>query len=376
MLGGGGGSRDGGASPDGGGTVPPGADGGGPVVPPGGDAAIPPASGADVCGNGLDDDGDGQVDEGCACVPGTVQPCYPGAAADIGRGACTRGTQGCEGSGEFGAWTECVGAVLPAEDTCLDGIDQDCNGIVDDGASCVCEPMASQACYTGPAGTSGVGICRGGMQTCVFERGVLAWGDCLDQVLPRAEICGNGLDDDCNGAVDDAPGCECTTGTDRSCYGGPASEIGVGVCRAGNQMCLAGGHWGDCVGEVGPSTEVCGDGLDNDCNGTADDGCPTVIEVAVNLDGDCVTARCPPEAPYPVGCSIMLSGGDSRGCVANTPGSSVVYFQEGDVCSAGHVSGTLRCSSDAPTGRLDETNCPINKSTRYYPLDRSGCPAT
>jgi hypothetical protein len=115
--------------------------------------------------------------------------------------------------------------------------------------------------------------------------------------------------------------------------------------------------------------------LDNDCDGTADEGCPTIVTVTVNLDGDCVTARCPPEAPYPVGCDITMAGGDSRGCVASTPTSPVVYFQEGDRCGAGHVTGTLDCSSE-PGAPLNATNCPINKPTRYYPADRSGCPAT
>jgi hypothetical protein len=100
-----------------------------------------------------------------------------------------------------------------------------------------------------------------------------------------------------------------------------------------------------------------------------------VVEVEVNLDGDCVTARCPPHAPYPVGCSIRMSGGDHRGCVASSPRNPVVYFQEGDVCGAGHVSGILRCSSEPGEG-LNEGNCEINKPTRYYPRDRSGCPDT
>ncbi|MCC7541137.1 MAG: hypothetical protein IT379_33270 [Deltaproteobacteria bacterium] len=382
---GGGGHRDAGSSPDsaaGDGATIPGIDAGplpdgGPGLPDlGGGNEGGTSGGTDpICNDGLDDDGDGMADEGCACVPGTAQECYPGDRAALGRGPCRRGTQGCSGSGEFGTWTECVGAVLPSDDVCLDGEDQDCNGIADDGASCVCEPMSTQACYTGPDGTRDVGICAPGMQMCVFERGILSWGDCLDQVLPRVEICGNGQDDDCNGAVDDAPGCECTTGTMRMCYGGPPAEIGVGVCRAGTQMCLAGGRYGDCVGEVGPSTETCGDGLDNDCNGTADDGCPTVVMVPVDLDGDCLTARCPPEAPYPVGCEITMHGDDPRGCVASSPTNPVVYFQEGDACGAGRVTGTLLCSSE-PGAALNEGSCRINKSTRYYPTTRGGCPDT
>jgi len=67
---------------------------------------------------------------------------------------------------------------------------------------CACEPGEEQPCYPGPAGTEGIGICTGGTQECnVFGTG---WGACIGFVLPEAlEVCGNGLDDDCNGAPDD-----------------------------------------------------------------------------------------------------------------------------------------------------------------------------
>ena len=55
------------------------------------------------------------------------------------------------------------------------------------------------ACYNGPPGTAGVGICRAGTQACV---GGSPAGDCTGQQLPELEVC-DGLDNDCNGAVDD-----------------------------------------------------------------------------------------------------------------------------------------------------------------------------
>lgn len=193
-----------------------------------------------------------------------------------------------------------------------------------------------------------------------------------------AETCGNGFDDDRDGMVDE--GCSCTGGATQSCYPGDPAEVGRGPCATGTQACGGGaefGAWGPCADATGPEAEAC-DGVDNDCNGTVDDtagGNCMVVSVPVNIDGDCVTAMCPAAAPYPIGCDIVMSGGDSRGCVASTPTSSTVYFQEGDVCGAGHVSGTLLCASEPGMG-LDETNCVINKATRYYPPDRNGCPDT
>jgi hypothetical protein len=66
---------------------------------------------------------------------------------------------------------------------------------------------------------------------------------------------------------DSAPACG--AGTQRDCYSGPASTRGVGVCRAGVQRCFE-GTWGPCVGETTPGAEVCGNGADDDCNGTVD----------------------------------------------------------------------------------------------------------
>ncbi|MCX8147603.1 MAG: hypothetical protein N3D84_04000, partial [Candidatus Woesearchaeota archaeon] len=35
------------------------------------------ANAAELCGNNMDDDGDGQIDEGCACTPGQTRQCGP-----------------------------------------------------------------------------------------------------------------------------------------------------------------------------------------------------------------------------------------------------------------------------------------------------------
>jgi Notch-like protein len=233
------------------------------------------ASGADVQCNatpgapeavelcdGLDNDCDGETDEGADGTPLT-ETCYDGEAGQRGVGACVEGVSTCT-DGAFGG---CVGAGRPGDEIC-NGIDDDCDGAVDQ--SPAGGPL-TELCYTGPAGTANQGVCRAGESACVD--GVA--GPCVGETVPAEEIC-DGADNDCDGVVDQdaAGGCGCVPGTTRDCYAGPEGTEGVGACRAGRQTCAAdGAGYGACEGMVLPAAEQC-DGRDNDCNGITDDGIP------------------------------------------------------------------------------------------------------
>jgi beta-lactamase superfamily II metal-dependent hydrolase len=66
----------------------------------------------------------------------------------------------------------------------------------------VCSEGETRSC-----GTTDIGACSLGLETC----GGGAWGACEGAMEPVAEICDNGLDDDCDGATDDADA-DCATG--------------------------------------------------------------------------------------------------------------------------------------------------------------------
>jgi hypothetical protein len=63
----------------------------------------------------------------------------------------------------------------------------------------ICTPGATQACYEGPEGTEDVGVCAGGVQTCLGHgRG---FGPCEGQVLPTPEQCDAPADENCDALV-------------------------------------------------------------------------------------------------------------------------------------------------------------------------------
>ena len=267
--------------------------------------------GPELC-DGVDHLCNGVPNTGCACVPGATRHCYTGPTGTSGVGTCHDGTQTCvAGAGGVGSsWGACGGDVVPTASRC-DGVDTMCNGMPY--AGCVCTPGAVRSCYDGPAGTSGVGVCHGGTQTCAMTASGLAWGACAGAVLPGPELC-DGIDHLCNGVPN--TGCACTVGTTRGCYDGPTGTDGVGVCRAGTQTCVAGtggvgSSWGTCTGEVLPGTIAC-DGIDHACDGAYATDCPcTLGQTRSCYDGAAGTA----------GVGTCHAG--TQSCVANPRGGSM-----------------------------------------------------
>ena len=115
----------------------------------------------------------------------------------------------------------------------------------------VCNPGTSEACYSGPAGTQGVGVCTAGIKTC---SPTAEWGPCMGSVVPSAEICGTGVDADCDGLVAaDCPGNECTQYFD--C--GPGTECLMPTCIDG--YCGSVSYCGTCQ-----EASTCG--VDQECH--------------------------------------------------------------------------------------------------------------
>lgn len=202
---------------------------------------------------------------GGGCVPGSTLPClYNGPPGTEGKGLCHAGAQTClkDGSG----YTACNGEVdpNPAGEICGNGKDDDCNGKVDDG--CMCTIGMDYPCYSGPGNTDMNPPCHDGTHTCIDGH---SFGACTGEHTPVAEICGNMIDDNCDGQVDEAAaGCVCEPAQTQACWTGPAQAQHVGDCKDGTEQCAADGKgWQACMGEVLPMPEDCAVKGDEDCDG-------------------------------------------------------------------------------------------------------------
>jgi len=209
----------------------------------------------------------------------TAPPGSSGTAADgsgtagstAGSSATTSGGSGTgapptSGSGGTTTTTGCA-SNMPMVESC-NGVDDDCDGTIDEDASVSCYPSGVVGCTLDAVGAyTCAGLCAPGTQACV--NGSL--GPCEGAVQPTAEQCGGteAADEDCDGAVDND--CPCEGSATQRCYSGRAFSAGVGVCKAGTQRCMN-GVFGACEGEVTPTPETCANqGHDDDCDFFVDD---------------------------------------------------------------------------------------------------------
>ena len=225
-------------------------------------SATPGNPGYENCGNYVDDDCDGQTDEGCLKQVG--QPCQTNAQCY---------SQNCV-NGVCALYQDCINACTsPATQNCYSyscgffGFST-CQQCYPQGPSLnqACAYACQHTCVpvTTPC-TVGLGACaRSGTQTqsCSLYDTLNASTPCsVTPGTPILEVCGNGVDDDCDGNLDN--GCPAPCSGTITCGNGACINTVPACVNGVPQTCTPGN----------PNPEVCGNHVDDNCDGWTDEGC-------------------------------------------------------------------------------------------------------
>jgi hypothetical protein len=218
-----------------------------------------------------------------------------------------------------------------------DGKDENCSGVTDEG------------CDDDKDGYCDAGMTVSNPAPSVCSKGI---GDCddlnSDQNPGAKEVCGNSIDDNCNASQNDVDSIGCTA----FFYDGDGDGAGVNISKC---MCIssglfkapAGGDCNDANTNVKPgATEVCGDGQDNNCNGSENDpGAQGCKDFYVDGDNDgyglsgLKSCMCVAEAPY----KAANAGDCNDNSAAVNPGKTEVCNDADDNCAGGVDEG---CNDD------------------------------
>ena len=232
--------------------------------------------GAEEVWNGIDDDCDGGIDEGL------IRTFYRDADGD-GFGSAASGTveTGIAPEGYVESDTDCDDAdkdVNPGEIETCNGIDDDCDGAIDEGLTTT---------FYRDADEDGFGDPFSPLDACTQPEGYVPnRTDCDDadpDVNPGATETCNGVDDDCDGAVDEGLTTTFYRDADGDGFGDPLSPLEACTQPAG--YVLDQEDCNDIDPDIHPgAVEVC-NGEDDNCDGAVDEGVTTTFYRDADGDG-------------------------------------------------------------------------------------------
>ena len=259
--------------------------------------------------DGKDNDCDGQTDE---------DPSAPGANGCAAKGVCQWGVAVACSSGEATCDYSHVMAYEGVTETSCDGLDNDCDGDVDEVEGL---DISASGCGLGVCKDKAKATCGGGKWQCSYD-GVAGY--------EGAELTCDGLDNDCDGATDegltDAVAAKCKT---------------KGVCSTGvTAMCVAGKY--NCYYPVGyEASESSCDGLDNDCDGQIDTKVCAAGKTC-QQDDSCSTGVC---AALPAGGAKVCTS--KAGQCAMLSGDGQVAFTDGGASACLDEANLAKCTNSA-----------------------------
>ncbi|MBN1896962.1 MAG: dockerin type I repeat-containing protein [Candidatus Aenigmarchaeota archaeon] len=313
----------------------------------------------EIC-DGIDNDGDGYIDE--YNDPVYEESRYVGQGC-YGIGTCGFGKVECENfTNEVDCWTNPGGSHDNSSVEICDTFDNDCDGSTDE-EFYYDDPVYEESRYVGQ-GCYGIGTCGFGKVECFNVNTASCWsnpGGTRDN--SASETC-NALDDDCDGLSDE----------DFTYQGLNINQTcdGIGKCGLGLVEC-SGTSTADCSTNPGASAdesvdEVC-DGNDSDCNGVIDDDGDALCLLPESglwcegHDGECMGPDgcffqpfdCTNNDIEPISiCSYTPDGYDWTLDVFT--GFVSACDEENDVCTTGTVSITSTCNVSQCGAECDSQN--------------------
>jgi predicted outer membrane repeat protein len=332
--------------------------------------------GADEVCNGVDDDCDGTVDRDATDAP----TWYADTDGD-GFGDAATALEACEApSGYLDDDTDCDDAdatAFPGGEEVCDGVDNDCDGAIDDDAT-------DASLWFANADGDGFGDPDSWVYACSAPSGYLADDtDCDDTraaTYPGATEACNGIDDDCDGTVDEGVTSRWFKDGDSDGYG---AGTAVEACTAPTGYVPSSDDCDDTRTVVRPGAAEACDGLDNDCDGTVDEGVTTTWYKDADGDGhggtvsieacaaptgyvassdDCNDAA---KTTYP-GATELCDGVDNDCDGTVDEGAGTVYYRDADGDGYGSSADTI--TSCSPVSGYVSSGGDCNDSSTYaYP---------
>jgi len=238
------------------------------------DINVHPGAADSIC-NGVDNDCDLSVDEDYLI---TATSCGAGACAAVGQKTCSAGVE----------LDSCVAGTPAADDKTCNNVDDDCDSSIDEDYASDESCFLPGVCAAGNAGST----CVAGSETACSTG------------TPGTESC-NGLDDDCDGTVDDGVKLTFYADADEDGYGDP--NVFQDACAAPMGYVTDNTDCDDMDPDVNPgAAEVCDDLVDNNCDGlqdcddatckiTPDCGGCTVDADCSGMSAECAIGKCGPD---------------------------------------------------------------------------------